>query len=57
MLSIRYAEHIAKCLFHISLYLATLSCILIGIKTFDKMFNVIFHDVRFELKFHSKTEK
>ena len=30
------------------------------IKTFDKMFNVIFHDVTyhaFELKFHSKTEK
>ena len=47
MLSIRYAEHIGK-------------CILIGIKTFDKMFNVIFHDVTyhaFELKFHSKTEK
>ena len=59
MLSIRYAEHIAKCLFHISLFLATLpcTCILIGIKTFDKMFNVIFHDVTyhaFELKFHSK---
>ena len=59
-ISIRYAEHIAKCLFHISSYLATLPCILIVIKTFDKMFNVIFHDVTyhaFELKFHSKTEK
>ena len=59
-LSIRYAEHIAKCLFHISLSLATLSCILIGIKTSDKMFNVILHDVTyhaFELKFHSKAEK
>ena len=60
MLSIRYAEHIGKCFFHISLFFATLPCILIGIKTFDKMFNVIFHDVTyhaFELKFHSKTEK
>ena len=39
---------------------STLPCILIGIKTFDKMFNVIFHDVTyhaFELKCHSKTEK
>ena len=60
MLSIRYAEHITKCLFHISLFLATLPCILIGIKIFDKMFNVIFHDATyhaFKFKFHSKTEK